>query len=86
VPDPSKGTLDPTSVVIDFTPGENDPAQKFRRVETASGCGATSGGFYYDDPKAPKRLILCPASCEAVKKGTADAKMDVVLGCIQQVK
>ncbi len=86
VPDPSKGTLDPASVEIDFTAGKNDPPARFRRVAGPADCGATTGGFYYDDPAAPKRLILCPASCEAVKKGTAEAKMDVVLGCIQQVK
>lgn len=84
VPDPSKGILDPGTVEIEFTAGKNDPAQKFRRVPSATDCGATSGGFYYDDPVAPKRLILCPASCEAVKKGTSDAKMDVVLGCIKR--
>jgi len=85
VPDSSKGMLDPSSVEIDFTPGQNDPAQKFRRVDNAAACGATTGGFYYDDPAHPKRLILCPASCEAVKKGTSEAKMDVVLGCIHRV-
>lgn len=85
VPDPSKGTLDPGSVEIDFTPGTNDPTVKLRRVDAASQCGSTTGGFYYDNPAAPKRLILCPASCEAVKKGTAAAKLDVVLGCIHRV-
>lgn len=83
-PDPSKGVLDPASVEIEFKAGKNDPAQKFRRVPGAADCGATTGGFYYDDPAKPKRLILCPASCESVKKGTSDAKMDVVLGCIKK--
>ncbi len=85
-PDASKGVLDPTSVEIEFTPGKNDQPQKFKRVEDPSKCGATTGGFYYDDPNAPKRIILCPASCEAVKKGTAEAKVDVHLGCIKIVK
>ena len=84
-PEASKGTVDPDSVVIDFTPGQNDDPQNFRRVADLSACGATTGGFYYDDPKNPTRIILCPASCEAVTKGTVDAKLDVVLGCIKQV-
>lgn len=84
-PEASKGSVDPNTVEIDFTAGKNDPPQKFRRVADESQCGATTGGFYYDDPKAPKRIILCPASCEAVRGGTAEAKVDVVLGCIKQV-
>lgn len=79
----SKGVLDPESVTIDFTPGENDPTQTILRVPSASDCGATTGGFYYDDPKDPTRIILCPASCDEVRGGTLEAKLDVILGCIQ---
>ena len=71
--------------MIDFTPGKNDPSQNFRRVADLLACGATTGGFYYDDPENPTRIILCPASCEAVTNGTVDARLDVVLGCIKQV-
>ena len=73
------------SVEIDFTAGKNSAPQKFKRVADQVACGTTTGGFYYDDPKHPKRIILCPASCEAVREGTAEAKVDVVLGCIKQV-
>jgi hypothetical protein len=81
----SKGVLDPGSVDIDFTAGPNDPPVKFRRVDGPSKCGVTSGGFYYDDPVSPKRIILCPSSCEDVRKGTSTAKVDVFLGCIKPV-
>jgi hypothetical protein len=84
-PEASKGVLDPTAVEIEFTPGKNDPPQRFKRVDSVAQCGATTGGFYYDDPKEPKRIVLCPASCEAVKGGTDDAKVDVFLGCIKPV-
>lgn len=84
-PEASKGSVDPESVEIEFTGGKNDEPQKFKRVADEAACGATTGGFYYDDPKEPKRIILCPASCEAVRKGTSEASLDVVLGCIKQV-
>ncbi len=71
---------------IDFTAGPNDPPVKIRRVDGLAQCGATSGGFYYDDPKNPKRIIMCPSSCEDVRKGTSTAKVDVFLGCIKPVK
>lgn len=84
-PDSAKGVLDPASVDIDFTAGPNDPPVKIRRVEGVAQCGAVAGGFYYDDPKNPKRIILCPSSCEDVRKGTSSAKVDVFLGCIKPV-
>lgn len=79
------GELDPSSVDIDFTAGPNDPPVKIRRVDNLAACGVTTGGFYYDDPAAPKRIILCPSSCEDVREGTSAAKVDVFLGCIKRV-
>lgn len=84
-PDAAKGVLDPASVDIDFTAGPNDPPVKIRRVEGADKCGAVAGGFYYDNPANPKRIVLCPSSCETVRKGTSTAKVDVFLGCIKPV-
>lgn len=83
-PPPDKGVLDPASVQIEFTPGKNDPTQTFKHVTDPSQCGATTGGFHYDDPANPKRIILCPASCEAVKGATAQATVNVFLGCIKK--
>ncbi len=84
-PETSKGSIDPDSVEMDFSAGKDAPPQKFKRVPNQESCGTTAGGFYYDNPKNPKRIVLCPASCEAVRKGTSEAKMDVVVGCIKQV-
>lgn len=84
-PDAEKGVLDPGSVDIDFTAGPNDPPVKIRRVDGPDKCGAVAGGFYYDNPTEPKRIILCPSSCEDVRKGTSAAKVDVFLGCIKRV-
>ncbi|MBX3199162.1 MAG: VWA domain-containing protein [Labilithrix sp.] len=85
-PPPDKGVLDLDSVELNFTPGDNDPTVNVRRVANKAACGATTGGFYYDDPKTPERIILCPASCELVRGAPAEAKpkLDVVLGCIRR--
>lgn len=85
-PDGSKGVLDPDSVVVNFTPGGNDPMVSFRRVPSAGDCGQTTGGFYYDDNANPTRIILCDASCEDVRGAPATASVDVVLGCIMAPK
>lgn len=83
-PDPGLGQLDPESVEVRFTPGGNDPEVVMRKVANADACGATTGGYYYDDPEAPTRVILCPASCEDVRSAPAEAKVELFLGCIRQ--
>jgi hypothetical protein len=82
LPPPEKGILDLDSVVFELTPGKNDPKVAVHRVADQAACGDTTGGFYYDDPKTPKRVILCPATCETVRGGTADAKVELAFGCI----
>jgi von Willebrand factor type A domain len=54
------------------------------RAPDPSACDAQSGGWYYDDPKAPKSIKLCDASCAAVSEDTG-AKLDILLGCQSQV-
>jgi len=70
---------------VQFTAGKNDPQQTIRRVADAAACGATTGGYYYDDPKNPTRVVLCPASCKSVQGATSEAKVDLFFGCIQGV-
>lgn len=82
VPPPSEGVLDLESVSLEFTAGKNDAPVTIRKVADASKCGATTGGYYYDDPDTPSRVVLCPASCTQVRGGTLDAKVDLVFGCI----
>ena len=84
LPPPEKGILDLDSVVVEFTPGQNDPKASIRRVPDKAACGATTGGYYYDDPKAPKRVVLCPASCDSVRGAAAAAKIELAFGCIQR--
>jgi len=83
VPKPSEGQLDTESVEVVFTPGLNDPPVSIQKVTDPSLCGDISGGFYYDDPSAPTRIVLCPASCDLIKGGSQSATVKVVLGCIQ---
>lgn len=83
---PVDGLLDLDSVVVKFTPGQNDPVVDIRRVADEGSCGATTGGYYYDDPKAPSRVVLCPATCKAVQGAPVEAKVDLSLGCIRAPK
>lgn len=84
LPPADKGVLDLDSVVFEFTPGKNDPKVTMRRVADKEACGATTGGYYYDDPKNPTRVVLCPVSCDTVRGGTAEATIELGFGCIQR--
>jgi hypothetical protein len=86
LPPANEGTLDLESVELAYTPGKNDPPVSIKKVADSSACGATTGGYYYDDPKDPARVILCPASCSSVRGGTLDARVDLVFGCIKSVR
>lgn len=47
-------------------------------VGSEATCDPKQGGWYYDDPAAPKRLIACPATCQAFDDA---GEVNVVLGC-----
>lgn len=53
------------------------------RVAAASECHPDKGGWYYDNPKNPSKILLCAKSCELVKSGSqmAPVEVDVLLGC-----
>jgi hypothetical protein len=37
-------------------------------------------GWFYDNPAAPMKLVLCPSTCDAVS-ADARALLEIVLGC-----
>ncbi|MFO0609767.1 MAG: hypothetical protein U0324_41800 [Polyangiales bacterium] len=51
-------------------------------VRDRAACGAT-GGWYYDDNRAPTRVTLCPATCERTQQELASgsARIEVQFGC-----
>jgi hypothetical protein len=80
VPPPPKGkTLDPDLVNVAYTKAEGEKPTTLVRVANAAACTA-AGGWYYDNPTAPKFIELCPASCTEVQ-AQVGAKVDVQFGC-----
>ncbi len=82
IPAPPMGMMfDRMRVNVVFTPTGGAPTT-FRFVGTPTGadCPAGADGWYYDDPVAPTRIILCPSTCSRV---TADetGRVDIALGC-----
>ena len=74
-----KNTTDTKKVNIDFTP-QGGMATRLIYVGDAASCDPVKGGWYYDNPQMPSRLIVCKQTCEAFKKDP-NGRVDVVLGC-----
>jgi hypothetical protein len=76
---PKGDDIDPNKVNVDFTPS-GGTGDTIGQVADETGCAGTHGGWYYDNPTAPNRIILCPDSCGAVQND-AGGQMDIVVGC-----
>jgi hypothetical protein len=83
IPEPEMGALDFALVNVQLTPAGEQP-QTIPQVPSAADCGA-SGGWHYDDPSSPTKIVLCPASCD-LAKSFAEADIDIVLGCATVVR
>lgn len=77
---PSLGSApDPNKINVNFVRSSGE--ELFLYVGNAADCAkAETNGWYFDDANAPKKVILCPKTCEKVKS-VDDGKIDVVFGC-----
>ena len=81
IPTPSMGTIDPDKINVAIESGNGSVV--IPGVADAMSCTA-GGGWYYDDPVQPTKVILCPASCEAAQAAVGAGKpghIDVLFGC-----
>lgn len=80
IPPPKTGEIDYGAVNVTFSEGAGKTST-FYYVRSPEDCELSpDSGWYYDDPKAPKQVVLCPQTCERVSAAT-DGKMDVAFGC-----
>lgn len=83
IPPPPEGEmLDPTKVNVNYTPSGMMPGPIYA-VMAPGDCG-TNGGWYYDNPAAPTKIIMCPKTCDVLKADTG-GKVDVLFGCETQI-
>ena len=54
-------------------------------VGSAQGCDPVAGGWYYDNPAAPQRILTCTGTCDLFKSKT-NGQVNVVVGCDTVVK
>lgn len=76
---PVNEELDVDDPYVDYLPGGNGMPEKLKKVPSKSDCGPGEG-FYYDNPSAPTKIILCPASCQKVQ-ADLEAKLSIGFPC-----
>lgn len=69
------GEFSVTEVNVVLTYSGKDPAF----LPQVATCG-DKGGWHYDDPAAPKRIVLCPTTCASLH-ADFQAKIEIALGC-----
>jgi len=79
-PTPAGMEVDPGAVNVEYLPGEGKSQPILHAEAGLADCDDDSGGWYYDDPDAPTKVILCPASCDRVRSDPG-AQVDVLFGC-----
>jgi hypothetical protein len=76
---PGGDPIDPGKVNVAYTAGGMGEPTALGQVADAGACGE-SGGWYYDNPSAPSKILICGATCDSIQ-GDNGAKLDIVLGC-----
>jgi hypothetical protein len=74
-PDPLK-TLDTTRVRLIHTDGSRK-SYEVPFAETRGGCSGAHGGWYYDTPTQPTKILTCPCTCANFKAGS----VSIEIGC-----
>jgi hypothetical protein len=75
---------DRINVQVRAAAGPDVPAATLvHRVAGRAACDPSSGGWFFDDPQRPSRIVVCDATCDLVR-ADPDASIDVLLGCATQ--
>jgi hypothetical protein len=87
-PPPPGATFDKNKVNVAFT---NDTGvEKILQVPSAADCGTFGNkGWYYDDPKVPTKILVCPGTCTEIQSGsdagTSTRRVDIILNCATEI-
>lgn len=79
LPTAASGQIEPSLVNVTWSKLPGAAPRTIVAVADSEACGSALG-WYYDDPAAPSRIELCPATCSEVD-GSPAGRIDVVIGC-----
>jgi Mg-chelatase subunit ChlD len=83
IPPPPSGetAIDFSAVNVVYTAGST--VETFGNVKDKASCSTAAApdrAWYYDDPKKPSKIMLCPDTCKKVQYHDG-ARIDVMFGC-----
>lgn len=79
IPAPPAGEeLNPDLVNVEFTSG--DSSTDFGYVSSPDECGDLDHAWYYDDPRDPKQVLVCPKTCDYIRSAPVP-RLAVTFGC-----
>jgi hypothetical protein len=79
-PVPSGQNFDPNRVNVSYT--VNGQKRDLGRVGSAGECAQFRGGWYFDDPAQPTRILVCPEVCDQIKiESGQQQQIDILVGC-----
>jgi hypothetical protein len=84
-PDPGGDTIDFGKVNVSYKADDNAAEEVIANVPGGLPDCDPSGGWYYDDPQSPTKIILCPASCTHFQESSTGS-VSVKFGCTTVVK
>lgn len=80
IPPPPMGqTFDKSRVNVEFTDTAGMTQTVFA-VDDAGACDPALGGWYYDDPANPNRVLACPETCTTIQSEVGN-QIDIAFGC-----
>jgi Mg-chelatase subunit ChlD len=79
LPAPTSGSLNLNKINFQFSSGGGEP-QFLGNVADAAGCDPAKGGWFYDDPLKPSKILLCESSCTSFQTDPT-TKINILLGC-----
>lgn len=82
-PAPAGQTLDFGSVNVRITDAAGITTS-LGNVPSGAECPNYVGGWYYDDPSTPTKILVCPQTCSGIQAGGIDSQVDVLFGCATQ--
>lgn len=85
IPTPPDGqTIDPSLINVVHTSSGGTKTTIYNVPDGDIGCGM-NGGWYFDNPTNPKKIIVCSNTCTALQSDTG-GKLEVLFGCATEVK
>ncbi len=80
IPMPMGGdTIDYAKVNVDFNDGKGN-VTPIGKVDDPAACANVVDGWFYDDPVAPTKILVCPQTCAKIQLAP-NASMAIKFGC-----